>query len=80
MTTAPDNIEVRTAKDVLGVLEQRRGEIGVAMREVSGRAGYAHAAYWYWARRGGKVGLDAALCYLRTLGYRVVLVRDNPLV
>lgn len=75
-----DGTEVQTSQDVLRALEARRKGHKVSMRVVSEKAGYAHAAYWYWARRGGNVGLDTALCYLRTLGYRVVLVPCDPLV
>lgn len=70
--------EVSSAEDVLTVLEERRKEVGASRRALSERAGYAHAAYWWWQRKGGKVGLSSALCYLKTLGFKVYLEPGEP--
>jgi len=65
--------EITSAQDLLNALEERRVEIGASRRAVSERAGYAHAAYWWWQRKGGRVGLPAALCYIKALGFRVFI-------
>lgn len=75
-TTMP--LEIHSAEDVLVALEERRKEAGVSRRAVSERAGYAHAAYWWWQRKRGRVGLSAALCFAKALGFRIYLEPSDP--
>jgi hypothetical protein len=78
---------ITSAEEMRRVLEARRVELGASKRELSEKAGFAHAAYWWWGAKGnagsnkrGGVTLEAALCYAKVLGYRVELVPDTPLI
>lgn len=63
--------EIKTADQVRDIIETARTEQGLTFRALAAKGGYAHAGYWTWVKKGGRITLDNALASCDALGLRV---------
>jgi hypothetical protein len=64
---------IKTADDLLKVIETEREGQGIPLSWLALRSGRAHGTYWSWARKGIMPKLDTVLRYAEELGLQVTV-------
>ena len=67
--------EIKSPEQMRDYIEAARVEQGMTFRALATQSGFAHAGYWFWVKKKGRVTLDNALAACATLGIRVELTK-----
>jgi hypothetical protein len=66
---------IKSADQMRDFIEAERTAQAMTFRALATQSGFAHAGYWFWVKKKGRVTLDNALAACATLGIRVELTK-----
>jgi len=71
-------MRVRTANDLVKVIDTARTLRGKSEREMSAIAGKSPSMYWWWKKNAGTTRFQSVLDYCEALGLQVVIEPLDP--